>query len=159
MPPEPGGRITAGFVTGGGAILSPLGAYQANPALSGRANFAFVSRYKPGDHVPSGDTQFSFNAAGFKFKSTSYDWLAISAGKAQYKGVGNVNDVSGFGFLLTAYDGDQPGGDGIDRFRLKIWRLDNVLVYDSNPRATADDLNGADPQAIASGSIVVRKTN
>ena len=109
-------------------------------------------------HVPSGDTQFSFNAAGFKFKSTSYDWLAISAGKAQYKGVGNVNDVSGYAFLLTAYDGDQPGGDGIDRFRIKIWRLsDNAPVYDNRPSAP-DDMNGADPQPIASGSIVVHKT-
>ena len=35
----------AGFVTGGGWIDSPLGAYIPDPALAGRANFGFVSKY------------------------------------------------------------------------------------------------------------------
>ncbi|MBI2784295.1 MAG: tandem-95 repeat protein, partial [Gammaproteobacteria bacterium] len=33
----------AGFVTGGGWINSPVGAYKANPSLTGKANFGFVS--------------------------------------------------------------------------------------------------------------------
>ena len=40
-----------GFVTGGGWINSPAGAYRADPALTGRANFGFVSKYKKGATV------------------------------------------------------------------------------------------------------------
>jgi hypothetical protein len=36
---------SAGFVTGGGWITSPAGAYAANPALTGPANFGFSVRY------------------------------------------------------------------------------------------------------------------
>src|SRR5262249_31771440 len=40
---------TAGFVTGGGWFTSPAGAYVADPALTGKANFGFESRYQPGN--------------------------------------------------------------------------------------------------------------
>jgi hypothetical protein len=39
---------SAGFVTGGGWIQSPAGAYAANPSLTGKTNFGFVSRYHKG---------------------------------------------------------------------------------------------------------------
>ena len=35
---------SAGFVTGGGWIDSPAGAYTADPSLTGKANFGFVSK-------------------------------------------------------------------------------------------------------------------
>src|SRR6185503_2359643 len=35
---------SAGFVTGGGTIQSPAGAYTADPSLTGKANFGFVSK-------------------------------------------------------------------------------------------------------------------
>src|SRR4029078_6223909 len=43
-----------GFVTGGGWIISPPGAYKPNGALTGKANFGFVSKYQKGSHVPVG---------------------------------------------------------------------------------------------------------
>ena len=52
----------AGFVTGGGWINSPTGAYTPNPSLTGKANFGFVSRYQDGANTPSGNTQFHFKA-------------------------------------------------------------------------------------------------
>ena len=36
---------SAGFVTGGGWINSPMGAYAANPSLTGKANFGFEAKY------------------------------------------------------------------------------------------------------------------
>ena len=36
---------SAGFVTGGGWIDSPEGAYIPDPSLTGKANFGFVSKY------------------------------------------------------------------------------------------------------------------
>jgi hypothetical protein len=59
---------SGGFVTGGGWIESPPGAYTPeNPKdddLMGRANFGFVSRYKKGASEPTGQTEFVFRAAG-----------------------------------------------------------------------------------------------
>ena len=146
---------SAGFVTGGGWINSPAGAYMADQSLTGKANFGFVSRYQRGQSVPSGETEFQFHAAGFKFKSTSYDWLVISGPKAQYKGLGTANGVDGYAFLLTATDGQAPGGGGVDKFRIKIWHKETgTLVYD-NVVGASDDIDAANPQALGGGSITI----
>ena len=57
---------------GGGWIESPAGAYAVDATLAGRVNFGFVSKYKKGTNVPSGQTNFQFTAADFKFRSTEY---------------------------------------------------------------------------------------
>jgi len=141
---------SAGFVTGGGWINSLAGAYAADPSLTGKANFGFVSKYKKGATVPEGQTEFQLHFASFNFQSTSYQWLVVSANgtKAQYKGNGTVNGNGSYGFLLTAYD--EP-----DKFRIKIWNTaTSVIVYD-NRAGTSEDIDAADPQAIAGGSIVI----
>jgi hypothetical protein len=142
-----------GFVTGGGWIQSPAGAYTADPSLTGKATFGFVSRYKPGANTPSGDTQFQFHAAGLNFKSTAYDWLVVAGARAQYKGTGTINGAGAYPFLLTAIDGDLNGTPGPDRFRLKIWAAGGI-VYDNQMNAS----DTADPTtALGGGSIVVHK--
>jgi len=75
---------SAGFVTGGGWITSPAGAYVANPALTGKAIFGFVSRYKQGAGSPSGTTEFQFTTANLTFRSSSYQWLVVAGSRAQY---------------------------------------------------------------------------
>lgn len=143
----------AGFVTGGGWIDSPAGAYRADPGLAGKANFGFVSKYQKGATVPTGNTQFQFQSAGFNFHSTSYNWLVISGPKAQYKGTGKVNGEGDYGFLLTANDGQATGGGGVDRFRLKIWdKVTGAVVYD-NQAGNTDDAAASD--TIEGGSIVI----
>ena len=144
---------SAGFVTGGGWITSPPGAYPANPALTGKATFGFVSKYQKGASVPSGDTQFQFQTAGFNFHSTSYDWLVVAGAKAQYKGSGTVNGAGTDGFLLTAIDGELPGGGGTDKFRIKVWdKATGNIIYD-NQMGSSDT---ADPTtAIGGGDIVI----
>jgi hypothetical protein len=47
-------EIPAGFVTGGGWIDSPAGTYTADPGLSGKATFGFVSKFKKGATVLGG---------------------------------------------------------------------------------------------------------
>jgi PKD repeat protein len=144
-----------GFVTGGGWILSPAGAYAADPSLTGKASFGFVSKYEKGASVPKGQTQFQFQTAAFSFHSTAYEWLVVAGAKAQYKGSGTVNGSGSYGFLLTATDGAVNGGGGEDRFRIKIWdRESGAVVYDNVAGAT-EDIDGASPQAISGGSIVV----
>lgn len=138
-----------GFVTGGGWITSPAGAYPADPGATGRANFGFVSKYQKGANVPTGSTEFQFKAGNLNFHSDAYQWLVVAGSKAQYKGTGSVNGVSGYGFMLTATDGSP------DRFRIKIWKTaDDSTVYDNQIGSG----NTADPTtAIAGGSIQVHK--
>ncbi len=148
---------SAGFVTGGGWINSPAGAYAADLTLTGKANFGFVSKYQKGATVPTGETEFQFQLANLNFHSSVYQWLVVSGPLAQYKGTGQINGAGNYGFLLTATDGQVSGGGGVDKFRIKI--SDNstgAVVYD-NVTGASDDINAANPQAIAGGSIVVHK--
>jgi len=142
-----------GFVTGGGWIDSPAGAYIPDPSLAGRADFGFVSKYLKGAAIPSGQTEFQFEAGSFYFESEAYDWLVVAGAKAQFKGSGAVNGVSGYNFLLTLTDGQINGGGGVDKFRIKIWDASGV-VYD-NMTGYPEDMDGANPQAIGGGSIVI----
>ena len=146
---------SGGFVTGGGWINSPLGAYAADPSLVGRANFGFVSRYEKGASVPTGDTEFQFETADFSFSSTSYDWLVITGSSAKYKGSGSINGAGDFAFMLTAVDAKLNGSDGTDRFRIKIWdKSTGQVIYDNQP---GSDDNSDATTSIAGGSIVIHK--
>ena len=144
-----------GFVTGGGWIESPAEAYKPDPALSGRANFGFFSKYKKGATVPSGHTNFQFQVADLHFSSTIYEWLVISGATARYKGEGTINGSGWYGFILSATDGQVNGGGGVDKFRIKIWDKSNgdLVVYDNNLTDEADDAYAE--TAISGGSIVV----
>ncbi len=147
---------SGGFVTGGGWIQSPEGAYLAAPAFSGKATFGFVSKYQKGTTIPTGETEFQLHFATFNFKSTSYQWLVVSGAKAQYKGSGTINGSGDYGFLLTATDGQVNGGGGVDKFRIKIWnKTTGAAVYDNVPGA-GDDLDTANPQVIGGGNISIK---
>jgi hypothetical protein len=138
-----------GFVTGGGWIYSNVGAYKPNPALTGKANFGFMSQYKKGAIVPTGNAQLKFKTAGLNFKSSSYDWLVVTGNDtAKFKGSGTVNgevadDGQLFKFIIWAKD------SAPDKFRIKIWYdkpQGEEVVYD----------NGSE-QPIGDGSIVIHK--
>jgi hypothetical protein len=143
---------SAGFVTGGGWISSPAGAYAIDPLLSGKASFGFVAKYQKGATVPSGETQFQFHVGNLDFKSTSYQWLVVSGSKAKYKGSGTINGSGDYGFMLSAVDG-QIKGDGADKFRIKIWEETTGQVVYDNQMGAADDGDAA--TAIGGGNIVI----
>ena len=135
---------SAGFVTGGGWIWSPAGAYRDAPTLEGKANFGFVSKYQKGANVPTGNTEFQFQAGSLNFHSSNYDWLVVNqnGSNAQFKGSGTINGAGVYKFMLWA-------GDGVpDTLRIKIWSENpdgtGVVVYD----------NGVN-QPIGGGSIVI----
>jgi PKD repeat protein len=145
-----------GFVTGGGWITSP-GAYIPDPSLTGKATFGFVSKYKKGATVPTGQTEFQFHAGDLNFHSTSYDWLVIAGAKAKYKGTGTINGAGNYGFMLTAIDEKLTPSTDVDMFRIKIWNKDDNdgVVYDNQMEA----LDDADPAtALGGGSIVIHKS-
>jgi PKD repeat protein len=145
-----------GFVTGGGWVLCPPGSYPADPSLSGRANFGFVSKYKKGQSIPTGNTEFQFQVGNLNFHSHIYEWLVIAGPKAMYKGVGTINGEGNYGFKLTAIDGQKNGGGGVDKFRIKIWDLDNndLIVFD-NDLGAPDDQNPS--TALSGGQITIHK--
>ena len=146
---------SAGFVTGGGYIDSPAGAYRPDPALEGKATFGFVSKYTK-KATPQGNTEFQFQAGGMNFHSGDYDWLVVTANgtRAQYKGYGTINGSGDYGFILTAYDNGEPGS-GVDQLRIKIWdRATDELVYD-NRLGASGDVDRADPQIITNGNIAI----
>jgi len=144
----------AGFVTGGGWINSPPGAYQPDLTLADKANFGFVSKYQKGANLPTGETEFQFKVADLNFHSTAYEWLVISGSKAQYQGTGTITGTGNYGFKLTATDGGT--GNGVDKFRMKIWdkNAGDAIVYD-NQFGSSDNSNPS--TAIGGGSIIVHK--
>jgi hypothetical protein len=140
---------TGGFATGAGWIESPEGAFAPNPTLTGKAHFAFVSKYGKQKAIPDGNASFRFNVANLEFRSTSYDWLVVNQGgtNAQFKGSGTINDEvapNGQDFRFMIWTGD----DDPDTFRIKIWYEDpgEVVVYDNGVR-----------QEIGAGNIKVHK--
>jgi hypothetical protein len=145
---------TGGGVTGSGSIISPPGSYAPKPTVSGKGSFGFTSKYKRGAVVPSGEMEFELESTDFHFKSTTYQWLILNGAKAQFRGVGKVNDHSGYGFLITATDGKIAGG--VDTFRLKIWELSSGVVIYDNARGSSDDIDIANPQALKHGNIVIQ---
>jgi hypothetical protein len=144
-----------GFVTGGGWIDSPAGAYAADPAAGGKATFGFVAKLKKGDVVPTGNTEFQLHSTKMNFKSKSYDWMAASPTTITFRGRGTVNGEAGYRFLVTAVDGRAVGGP--DAFRIRIWdEASGAVAYDS--QVTGDTADNAAPTTeLAHGSIVIHK--
>ncbi len=155
---------SGGFVTGGGWIDSPPGAYTPNdsndPYVTGKAHFGFMSKYKKGQSAPDGSTNFRFAAGDLKFDSTSYDWMIISGSRARYKGEGMVNDGPGlYKFMITALDADiSDSGIIHDGFRIKIWQEDSdgtqVVLYDNGLGADEGTGNGG-TTPLGGGSIKI----
>jgi hypothetical protein len=134
------------FAAGGGWINSPAGAYVANAAATGRANFGFVCQSRTGGAL-SGNTEFQFAAAGLNFLSTKYTSLSISLAGATVKGEGTINGAGQYLFQVTAVQGDAPEGDGDDKFRIKIWdKASGAVVYDNTS-----------PAVLGGGEILMRR--
>jgi len=150
-----------GFITGGGWIESPVGAYTADPDLSGKANFGFVAKYKKGATVPTGNTAFQFHAGDLNFHSDTYEWLIIAGALGMIKGSGTINGEGSYKFMLTAVDGELNGGGGVDKFRIKIWVEDEEtgeerIIYD-NMLGAEDDAGLGGTTVIGGGSIKIHK--
>jgi len=133
---------SGGFVTGGGWIASPEGAYGADPGLVGRVNVGFVSEYGEGASVPRGSVELRFRAADLNFHSNAQEWLIVdeAGGTARFLGTGTVNGTGTYGFTIWATD-------GTDAFRIRIWdedRGEDAGVYDNAVERT-----------IGGGSLVI----
>jgi hypothetical protein len=147
----------AGFVTAGGWISSPSGAYtpanSADPDYVGKANFGLVSKYLPGSTTPSGNTEFDLKSANLNFHATGMSWLVVtnSGTNATFVGTGTVNNTGSYTFLVSVVDGKSTGTT--DRIRIRVVNnANNVVVYDNQYGAA--DLAPA-TQAVSGGSAVI----
>jgi uncharacterized repeat protein (TIGR01451 family) len=131
-----------GFTIGGGWMNSPLGALISDPALTGKMSFGFNSKFFKSATNPKGESQLTFLLGNLDFNALNYDYLVIDKARAQFAGFGKINGVSGYNFIVTVIDGNLPGGDGVDKFRIKIWdKVTGAIVFDNQPGAS----DAADP--------------
>jgi len=138
--------VTGGWVTGGGWIVSPVGANTITPSTSGKLTFGFVARYQPGSTIPTGDAEFKLSVGKLYFQSTSLEWLIVAETKAQLQGRGTVNGGGDYAFSVIAFDGGSA-----DAVRIRIWeRVSGAVVYDSRP---GEPLNAETLTALGGGSV------
>jgi hypothetical protein len=143
----------AGTATGDGSIDSPAGAYTLNAALTGKATFHFTAKYDEDTEKPTGETEFSFPAAGITFKSKNYDWLVISENSVQFTGTGTVNDTGEYQFVLTAIP-EKPAEKKPGKFRITIWEKPTGKVFYDSDIGNPD--SAIPITRVASGTITIQ---
>jgi len=95
-------------------------------------------------------------SGGLVFRACSIEWLRIAGPWAQFEGTGTVNFVRGYRFWLTAVDGNAPGGDGIDKVRIRIVQIaTGTVLYDNQIGAASPLELSMAATALSSGSIVI----
>jgi hypothetical protein len=146
----------SGYTIGGGWIYSPIGALISDPSMVGKMSFGFNSKFFKGATNPKGESQLDFLLGNLEFNALNYDYLVIDKARAQFRGFGKINGVSGYDFIVTVIDGNLAGGGGADKFRIKIWnKTTGVIVYDNQMGASdaADPIMPVGP----GGDIVIKK--
>lgn len=132
------------FLTGGGWVMSPTGAYSISTTMTGKLSFNLAARYESGA-TPTGSVDVKLNVGKVDFHSTSLDWLVIANGTARLQGRGTMNGVGDYVFTVLATDGST------DSFRIRICnRGSGGVVYDSRP---GEPLDPTGTTALAGGSI------
>jgi hypothetical protein len=130
------------FVVGEGELLSPVDALIG----SGTADTLYVAldaKRHPVTRAPIGTVTLQLADAGLGFEATSIDWLVIEPdGTAFIKGLGELDGVGGYEYLVSLNDG---GRRGTDTLRARVWGTgagkNGAVVYDSQVLAPL----GADP--------------
>jgi hypothetical protein len=145
----------SGYTIGGGWISSPLGALTSDPTATGKMSFGYNSKFFKTATNPKGESQLDFLLGNFEFNALNYEYLVIDKARAQFRGFGKVNGVSGYDFIATVIDGSLAGGGGVDKFRIKIWeKTTGIVVYDNQMGAS----DAADPiTPVGFGSDIVIK--
>jgi hypothetical protein len=166
----------AGFITDGGWIDSPPGAFTPDPSATGKAHIATEVRYQDATTL-TGQVRFRMHEAllplstdptlwpaaskadppWLDLRSDSLDWLVVTPdGKAAVSGTATLNGVV-YRFILYGYDGSP------DRMRIVIWLASagpcptGPFLYDNRPGASFD-LDQADPQELGGGNFQIHQS-
>ena len=107
----------------------------------GMVNFDFDSKTATARSSRS-ETLINLLLGKLEFRSLGYDSKTVAGAKTQFKGLGSVNNLPGYRYILTVIDGQAPGGGGVDKFRLKVWNENTGETVFDNQMGAGDD---ADP--------------
>ncbi len=131
--------------TAGHRFSSPIGAYPQNNTLTGDVTFGLSYKYQ--GSMPVGMRQFSmdFKAANLSFNATTISSLVISNEKATLRGIGTVNGIGTYDFLVVGVD---RGGI---RFKITDSSSNNAIVYDTQ----VGDSDIVNPTTPVTGSVIV----
>ncbi len=174
----------AGFVTGGGWILSPTASDHELMKNSGRAHWAFAAKYrKETEDVAQGSLLLLLKDGSSVFRSTSVEdgSLVISENTAYFRGKGRLSYLDGsgriatapgsFGYLISATDGDYSTNKGKkgreqDRLRILVWEIaanssPGAIIYDNQASCSSSgpDYNAKPCQTIGGGNIAIHVPN
>jgi hypothetical protein len=135
-----GSAPPAGRLHGEGGIHAVRGTYPARTRLAGKIDFGFSVRTVGADRRKS-SVRVNLKGLGRMLKADGLTSFSVAGAEAELRGIGRIDGRGRYPFLISVVDGDQPGGDGIDRIRIVIWADGGILV-DTEPQA-------ADPAAAA----------
>lgn len=138
---------SAGFVTGGGWFTPDPSTCVCTPGS--KATFGFVSQYKKGTSIPTGNQEFQYRADNISLHSNNFDWLVVSGAQAQFQGTGTINGAGAYKFRVTVRDGDLIGQP--DRFEIRILPAGSTDFGGVHLWKGGNDLTGSN----GAGSIVI----
>ncbi len=143
------------FVTGGGWIASPEGAFSPEPELIGKAHFGFVAMYKKNGE-PQGAIALDFPAAMIELFSDQVNWLVIDGAEARFSGVGTINETGEYGFWISMFDAKLTADrSDSDLIRVRIWEVSTgTPVYDNEYWADPTDVPTTE---LGGGQVVIHK--
>ena len=142
-------RRSTGWLSGGGAITSPAGAWSRAPGAAGPATFGLAVRRLGDERVPTGFAALTFEAGDLELRSSGFDWLLFAGGIGTAAGWGTVNGADGYSFKVMAADGGPADGGAL---RVRIWlSATAAVVYDSEPSSRSD----VPSRAITDGAVAV----
>ena len=142
-------KRSTGWLSGGGAIESPAGAWSRVPGATGAASFGIAVHRIGDERAPSGFAALTFEAGGLELRSSGFDWLLFVSGIGTAAGWGTVNGVDGYSFEVMAADGGPADGGSL---RMRIWlSATAAVIYDSQPTSRSD----VPSSPIASGAVAV----
>ena len=115
---------------------SPIFSSKPEPARSTKAESKAENK---------GENLVNFILGNLEFRALNYDFRSLSGARTQFKGYGKLNNETGYKYLLSVIDGQAPKGDGVDKFRLKIWNDKTGEVVFDNQVGDDDDADPTTP--------------
>lgn len=99
--------------------------------------------------VPTGSTEFQFQAGDLNFHANAFDWLVIAGDTAKFQGTGTINGSGEYTFQVWV---GEEGSDCVDSDKFRI-----VIAKDSVPLDLDDPAtlyyDNDENQCVGKGSI------
>lgn len=112
---------------GEGVIDVARGSYPMRPEAAGTIGFHLKAWRTDGGRLRHAIT-VRLKAAERVFVADELDRFEVTGGEAELSGTGRMGGRARYRFVISVVDGDVPGGDGVDRFRVVITNERETIV-------------------------------